>query len=133
VSIKYPYTLYEIDSNFPDVTGQNIYRNNEESRWYLYNESSPFGFYLAPLHYDSIDERGDHIFNFEDVDDALLLNDDSLWLITGRLSNNAATDGNYKVSIIKSLDLTVSYTGQFSEQILYVHGAGLAFFIKQVN
>jgi hypothetical protein len=85
------------------------------------------------LYYGSIDWQSDHTFNFEDIGDAISLSDDSLWLITGRLLNNAAIDGEYEVSIINNLDHTVSYTGKFSEQILYVHGAGLVFYVNQVN
>ena len=129
----FDYTLYNVRSNFPDLTTQTAEKLGEFSPWYLYNEYAPFGYYLEPLTRANILWQGLHTFYSEGENDSILLSDGSLWLITGALAPATTASGEYSITLIHNVSsLAEPISGEKSETVMYIQGHETAFYVKKI-
>lgn len=129
IDSDFTYTLYEVDEDFPDLTDG----SSKTSRWYLYNEAAPFGYYLTPLVEASVVQEDLHTFYSEWVNDSILLSDGSLWLITGSIEPEIGLVGEYSIKIIKNLNnLGAPYQGEEADNVLYIPALRNTYYVKEI-
>jgi hypothetical protein len=131
------YTVYSIKEDFPNLLPQITEDFGELSKWYLYNEEAPFGYYLEPIVEAQIIWTDVYTFNAEGVNDSILLSDGSLWLITGSLYTEYIPEenpiGEYSIKLIQDINLLEEpILGDKAETIMYVQGHETAFYVKEI-